>query len=117
MLRRELCLVLLSSAVLAATSYVPLGIDYTEWGPYLGAVSASPVQQIAADGSGDLYVLFLCSLADNAPSCLTKLSADGKTVVWQNTLTFTDAQLPWTRMAASTWSRLASPPKMAPSRS
>jgi hypothetical protein len=90
MLRRALCLVLLTSAALATTPYVPLGLNYSEWGPYLGAVSASPVQQIAADGSGDLYVLSFCSLAYNAPSCLTKLSADGKTVVWQNTLTFTD---------------------------
>ena len=89
MLRRACCLALLTSAVLAATPYVPLGFNYTEWGPYVGAIPANPVQQIAADSSGALYILSLCSLAGNAPSCLTKLSADGKTVVWQSTLAFT----------------------------
>ena len=89
MLRRPFCLVFVTSAAFATTPYVPLGLNSTEWGPYLGAISASPVQKIAVDGSGEIYVQALCSLGDNASSCLTKLSADGKSIVWQNTLPFT----------------------------
>src|SRR5262249_23100686 len=42
-------------------------------------------RQIAADSSGALYILSQCT-PNGAGSCLTKLSADGTTVVWQNSL-------------------------------
>src|SRR5580692_7686936 len=56
-LRRTLvCLAILSAAGLAATSDFRLGLNYTEWGPYIGAG-----QQIAADSSGALYILSTCT--------------------------------------------------------
>jgi len=80
---------LLTSAGLATTPYIPLGLNYTEWGPYVAATGgiAGAAQHIWADNSGALYILSLC--ATGASSCLTKLSADGATIVWQKTLAFT----------------------------
>ena len=60
MLRRTLvCLALSSTAAVAATPDFLLGRNYTEWGPYIGAV-----QQIAADSSGALCILSLCTPSD-----------------------------------------------------
>ena len=81
-----LCLALLNIAgAEAAASDFLLGPDYSEWGPGpLGAL------QIATDGSGALYILSLCapSALSSSPSCVTKLSADGKIILWQNNLGF-----------------------------
>jgi hypothetical protein len=52
-----------------------LGLNYTQWGP-----NTSPGEQLAADNSGALYIL------DISASRLTKLAADGKTALWQQTL-------------------------------
>lgn len=43
---------------------------------------------MAADSAGALYILAPCQLSnmEKGPSCLTKLSVDGKTVVWRNNL-------------------------------
>jgi uncharacterized protein (TIGR03437 family) len=72
---------LLTSTGFAAGSDFLLGLNYTEWGPYIPTV-----QQIAVDSSGALYILSKCTLADYSPACLTKLAADGKTVLWRNNL-------------------------------
>jgi uncharacterized protein (TIGR03437 family) len=58
-----------------------LGLDYSEW--------AEPnAQQIATDNAGNLYVLSSCTISASSPSCVTKLTGDGRTIVWQNALGF-----------------------------
>lgn len=86
MLRRTLaCLALLSAAgAQAATSGFLLGMDYSEWGPF----SLAGWPAMAADNSGALYILMSCPANYPSPYCLTKLSADGKTIIWQNNLGF-----------------------------
>jgi uncharacterized protein (TIGR03437 family) len=82
--RTSFCLALWSTtAAIAASSGLPLGVvDYSEW--------ANPdTMQIAADGTGALYMLFSCTNSGLSPSCVIKLTADGKTIVWQNALGFT----------------------------
>lgn len=78
-------LLLGATAGLAAPTDFLLGINFSEWGPYYGVGNNL---QIAADGTGALYILSPCTAtyAGNGPSCLTKYGADGKTVVWQNRL-------------------------------
>ena len=64
---------------MAASSGFLLGLDYSEW--------ADPTtRQIATDASGNLYILFLCT--NSNLSCVTKVSGDGKTILWQNALGF-----------------------------
>jgi len=86
--RMSVCLLLLTAGGLAATPSFLLGIDYVEWGP--GSVS-----QIAADNTGAVYILSTCAAhtPTTMPSCVTKLSEDGKTVLWQNNLGFTAAAM------------------------
>jgi uncharacterized protein (TIGR03437 family) len=69
---------------MAASSGFLLGADYSEWLP-------AYVTQIATDSSGALYILSACTqTATYSPyPCVTKLSADGKTILWQNNLGFT----------------------------
>jgi uncharacterized protein (TIGR03437 family) len=88
LLRISVCLLLLTAGVLAVTPSFLLGIDYIEWGP--GSVS-----QIAADNTGALYILSDCPIhtPTTLPSCVTKLSVDGQTVLWQNNLGFTAAAM------------------------
>jgi len=85
MRRRVVFFLLTSAAAWATTPSFLLGINYSEWGPYL---AIGNTQQIAADGSGALYVLSQCTQSDtgHGPSCLAKYAADGKTQVWQNKL-------------------------------
>jgi uncharacterized protein (TIGR03437 family) len=75
-----LFLALLSAtAEIAASSGFVLGVDYSErYAP--GAL------QIATDSFGAIYDLTNCGLP--TASCVTKLSADGKTIAWKNTLGF-----------------------------
>jgi len=83
--RALLCLALLSgTCAMAASSGFLLGADYSEWLP-------AYVTQIATDSSGALYILSACTqTATYSPyPCVTKLSADGKTILWQNNLGFT----------------------------
>jgi len=86
--RMLVCLLLLTAGGLAATPSFLLGIDYIEWGP-------GSALQIAADNTGALYVLSYCPIhtPTTMPSCVTKLSEDGKTVLWQNNLGFTAAAM------------------------
>jgi len=63
-----------------------LGTDYSEW-----LYPNADTMQIATDGSGALYILSVIS--GNSPSSpstfrVTKLSADGKTILWENDLGF-----------------------------
>ena len=78
-----LCLVLLSATgATAATSGFLLGVDYSEW-------LTPNARQIATDSSGTLYILSAFPIStDTPPSWVTKLSADGKTMLWQNQLGF-----------------------------
>ena len=78
--KNVLVLTLLVAANAAAASTNLLGVDYTEW---LAAAT-----QIASDTSGALYLLANCPVSGPATSCVTKLSADGKTVLWQDALGF-----------------------------
>ncbi len=58
-----------------------LGLDYSQW-------LLPNVQKLATDASGAIYVLSNAGSAgqDARPSTVTKLSADGKAIVWQNQL-------------------------------
>jgi uncharacterized protein (TIGR03437 family) len=79
-----LCVALSCGTYATATSPgFRLGADYSEWLP-------AYVRQIAADGAGALYILSDCTQAATyAPyPCVTKLSADGKTILWQYNLGF-----------------------------
>ena len=86
MLRRTLlCLTLLTAAgAQASASGFLLGLDYSEWGPF----SLAGWPSIAVDNSGALYILMSCPANYPSPYCLTKLSADGKTIIWENNLGF-----------------------------
>jgi uncharacterized protein (TIGR03437 family) len=62
-----------------------LGPDYSEWlYPNAGNM------QIATDGSGALYIL---SALPGAVFRVTKLSADGRTILWENDLGFQSNQI------------------------
>ena len=79
------CLALLNAAVMAAQPGFLLGVDYSEWlYPNAGNM------QIATDGSGALYIL---SALPGAVFRVTKLSADGKTILWENDLGFETGQI------------------------
>ena len=59
-----------------------LGADYSELASFLGP--------IATDASGALYGFSYCQVNTppaypSSPPCVTKLSADGQTILWQNT--------------------------------
>ena len=74
-------LILFSAMCVAASSpSLVLAVNYSEWLDPALLVSA-----IATDGSGALYIL---SNPVGASSTVMKLSADGKTIVWQNQLGF-----------------------------
>jgi uncharacterized protein (TIGR03437 family) len=75
-------LVLLTSTGFAARGNSPnlLGLNYSEW---LAATT-----QMATDTSGALYLLGSCPASSGSASCVTKLSADGKTILWQDVLGF-----------------------------
>ncbi len=79
--RASLCLVLLSAAsAVAQPSAFPLGVGYSEW---LNDTSS----QIATDASGAIYLLQPYCVHTSS-SCVTKLSADGTTLLWDNRLAF-----------------------------
>ena len=66
---------------LATTGFV-LGVDFSEW-------LMPHVTQIATDSSGALYILSAGSNMFAAPPTLvTKLSGDGKTILWQDNVGF-----------------------------
>jgi uncharacterized protein (TIGR03437 family) len=75
--RALLCLTVWSAATaMAATPVFLLGVNYSQW-------VMPHVAQIATDGAGSLYIL--SGELNAKPNVVTKLSADGKTIVWQNT--------------------------------
>ncbi|HEY4085899.1 MAG TPA: hypothetical protein VGM43_08175, partial [Bryobacteraceae bacterium] len=67
-----MCSLVLTYSALAAGADFRLGLNYAQAGPAI-----SPGEQLAVDRSGALYSL------DISVSRLTKLAADGKTVLWQ----------------------------------
>lgn len=70
------CLAMWSvTSVTAATSAFLLGVDYSEW------ININPIQ-IATDSSGSLYLL--SEAPGTGYGLVTKLSADGKTILWQS---------------------------------
>ena len=74
-----LCLALLSATEAMAASNFLLGVDYSEW-LNLNAL------QITTDSSGALYIA--SGPLGGWTSSVTKLSADGKTMLWQYQLGF-----------------------------
>jgi uncharacterized protein (TIGR03437 family) len=91
LLRILSCLALLNAAVMAAQPGFLLGADYSEW-LYPNANEI----QIATDGSGALYILSVfpgTSLGSPSVFRVTKLSADGKTILWENDLGFATDQI------------------------
>jgi uncharacterized protein (TIGR03437 family) len=77
-----------ATGAVAASSGSPLGVDYSEWIiPYEAAT------QIATDSAGALYILSGCPIAGPSSLCVTKLSADGKTILWRNGLGFVAARM------------------------
>ena len=77
-----LCLALLSTNHATAASPFLLGVDYSEFAP-------PSTSALATDSSGALYLVSQCqSGAAPVASCVTKISADGKTILWQNSLGF-----------------------------
>lgn len=61
-------------------------MDYSEW--------VDPgTTQIATDNAGALYLLSPCSSLATSTSCVSKLSPDGKTLLWRNSLGFTASQM------------------------
>jgi uncharacterized protein (TIGR03437 family) len=81
-LRVFLWLALLSAIAAAASPGFVLGADYSELASFLGS--------IATDPSGALYGFSYCQVNTppaypSSPPCVTKLSADGQTILWQNT--------------------------------
>ena len=77
------CLALASAiGAMCESSGFLLGVDYSEW-------ADSGATQMATDSSGALYMLSSgTSCAVSAPSCVIKLSAEGKTILWRNNLPF-----------------------------
>jgi uncharacterized protein (TIGR03437 family) len=77
----SLCMALLSAAsALAQPSAFPLGLEYSEW---LNDYST----EIATDSSGAIY-LMQPYCVNTSSSCVTKLSADGNTMLWDNQVGF-----------------------------
>jgi uncharacterized protein (TIGR03437 family) len=81
--RQFLCLILLNATgASAATSAFLLGVNYSEWLNF-------PVNngaQLATDNSGAIYILTNALQSNIASSTVTKLTPDGKTILWQNQL-------------------------------
>jgi len=86
-LHRLLLCLALASAAAAGPASTPLGLDYSQYGPYGFAGPA----YIAADRTGALYTMMPCPANEASTYCVTKLSADGATILWQNNLGFAGA--------------------------
>src|ERR1700722_8336341 len=103
LLRVFLCLALLSAIAAAASPGFLLGTDYSELASFLGP--------IAIDASGALYGFSYCQVNTppaypSSPPCMTKLSADGQTILWQNTPGRRSIQLEHEHRRRSKWRRL-----------
>src|SRR4051794_6411891 len=73
-----------ASSAAAATPAIQLGVKYSEW---LG-FPANNGAQLATDTAGAIYFLTTAIQSNVASSTITKLTPDGKTVVWENQLGF-----------------------------
>jgi len=83
--RQILCLILLSATGAgAATSAFQLGVNYSEWLSF----PANGGAQLATDSFGATYFLTSTLQSNVALSTVTKLTPDGKTLLWQNQLGF-----------------------------
>jgi uncharacterized protein (TIGR03437 family) len=87
MMRGLLVCLALGSAAVAAPASTPLGLDYSQYGPF-GIVGPA---FIAADSAGALYTMLPCPANEASTYCVTKLSADGATILWRNNLGFAGA--------------------------
>ncbi len=63
-----------------------LGADYSEFAP-------PSTSAMRTDSSGSLYFLSTCQSSASPSKCVTKLSADGKTILWQSHLGFSPSAL------------------------
>ena len=83
--RQILSLILLSATgAAAATSTFQLGVNYSEWLSF----PANGGAQLATDSFGATYFLTSTLQSNVALSTVTKLTPDGKTLLWQNQLGF-----------------------------
>src|ERR1022692_2384670 len=83
--RQFLCLILLTATGAAgASSAWQLGVNYSEWLSFPDDNGA----QLATDSSGAIYFLTITLQSNAALSTVTKLTPDGKTILWQNQLGF-----------------------------
>lgn len=83
--RRFLFLILFGAAgCAAATAGFQLGVNFSEW----LTLPANNGAQIATDDSGAVYVLTNTLQFSSSPSTVTKVTPDGKTIVWQNQIGF-----------------------------
>ena len=81
---RLLCVILALATGAVAESAFQLGVNYSEWLPF----SPNSHTQLAVDDSGAIYFLTTTIQSNVASSAVTKLTQDGKTVLWQNQLDF-----------------------------
>jgi uncharacterized protein (TIGR03437 family) len=72
---------------MAAQPRFLLGADYSEW-----LDPNASIMQIATDGSGALYILS-AFLSSPPVFRVTKVSADGKTILWENDLGFATSHI------------------------
>src|ERR1039458_6514583 len=74
---------LTTTGAMAQSSGFLLGMDYSETAPVpLSLIVWAP---IAADAAGELYIQSICTMSGVVSACITKLSADGQTILWQQT--------------------------------
>ena len=77
-------LFLIAGAAGAAPAAFRLGVSYSEWLSFPGSYD----QRLATDNSGALYFLTTGPQSNANLSIVTKLTPDGKTILWQNQLGF-----------------------------
>ena len=80
--------ILLLPSAFAADSSFRLGTDYSEWLYPNAGLNAS---QLATDHAGAVYILSIIpgtSLSNPPKFLVTKISPDGKTILWENNLGF-----------------------------
>lgn len=85
--RRLISLILLAATGAAAA--FQLGVNYSEWLNF----SLNSGAQLATDSSGAIYLLTLTFQSNAGSSTVTKLTSDGKTLLWRNPLGFAASAL------------------------
>jgi hypothetical protein len=87
-MRSALLGILLLPSAFAADNGFRLGADYTEWLYPNAGLNAS---QLATDRAGAVYILSIIpgtSISNPPKFLVTKISPDGKTILWENNLGF-----------------------------